>query len=38
MSRLRFRRDAGEATGFMPEWRVASRSFAVPPEFALDLQ
>ncbi|CAL1166838.1 unnamed protein product [Cladocopium goreaui] len=35
MSRLRFRRDAGEATGFMPEWRVANRSFTVPPEFAL---
>ena len=35
MSRIRFRRDAGEATGFMPEWRVANRSFTVPPEFAL---
>ena len=35
MSRLRFRRDAAEATGFVPEWRVANRSFAIPPEFEL---
>ena len=36
MSRLRFRRDPLQPTGFLPEWRVANRSFPVPNSFSLE--
>ena len=36
MSRLRFRRDPGEVTGYAAEWRVANRAFPVPEAYALE--
>ena len=36
MSRLRFRRDPLQPIGFLPEWRVANRSFPVPNSFSLE--
>ncbi|CAE7777107.1 unnamed protein product [Symbiodinium microadriaticum] len=34
-SRLRFRKDPSEPTGFQAEWRVANRSFPIPEGFTL---
>ena len=35
-SQLRFARDASAASGFVTEWRVANRSFALPPKHSLE--